>query len=303
MQGKPEKQRRVRKSNSLNQAKFRLRANEYRLLMFCASQIKPMTAEVPSEFRIYAKEYAETFGISEPNAYTQIREGLDATWEASFHEWLPNGKNKEPGWIRKRFVITQQYHPSEGYGSLTLHPDFLQHLVDLRSQYTDYEVRNLQSMRSFSTMRIYDLLIQFRSVGQREFDLIWFKEIMGLEDNYPRWTDMRKHVLVPALKQITEQTDIDVVKNDKGELFTAYRRGGKVQGFTIIFNHKAQQTLDLEEPEQPVVVDEHDWQRHNYASEGEYREAKALEQRFGVTFDSAEDFLRYRSRLNNLQKT
>lgn len=304
MRERADKQRRVRKSNSLNQAKFRLNPNEYRLLMFCATQIKPMTADVPNEFRIYGKEYAETFGISEANAYKQIREGLDATWEASFYEWLPSGRNKEPGWIRKRFVITQQYHPSEGYGSLTLHPDFLQHLVDLREQYTDYEVRNLQSMRSFNAMRMYDLLIQFRTIGRRDFDLEWFKQVMGLEDSYPRWTDIRKHVLLPSLRQIEKQTDVDVIKNDKGELFSAYKRGGKVQGFTIEFRHKAQQTLDLDDPEQPEpveLVDEHDWQRQGYATEGEYREALALQQRFGVTFTGAKDYLRYRARLDRLK--
>lgn len=305
MRHKPEKQRRVRKSNALNQAKFRLNPNEYRLLMFCATQIKPMTADVPNEFRIYGKEYAETFGISEANAYKQIREGLDATWEASFYEWLPQGKHKEPGWIRKRFVITQQYHPSEGYGSLTLHPDFLQHLVDLREQYTDYEVRNLQSLRSFNAMRLYDLMIQFRTIGRRDFDLDWFKEVMGLEDSYPRWTDVRKHVLLPSLRQIERQTDIEIIKTDKNELFSAYKRGGKVQGFTIEFRHKAQQTLDLDDPAQPndgEVVNEHGWQTLGYASEGEYREAQELSKRYGVRFVDAREFLRYRARLHALQE-
>lgn len=288
---------RVRKSNNLVQAKFRLKTNEYRLLLYCAAKIKPMTSDVSRTFRIYGQEYAEMYGIALNNAYKQIREGLDSTWDREFYEWLPHGKGQEPGWKRRRFVITQEYNPSEGYGAIELHPDFLRHLIDLREQYTDYALRNVQHLRSFSTMRLYELLAQYRKLGQRYFDVQWFREIMSLEDSYPRFSDLRKHILEPSLKSITENTDIEVIRNDKKQWVTAFKKGRATTGFEIHFRHKMQQALDLEPepdldfvPEQPVP----EWQALGYATAGEYREACSLENRFGVSFDNARDFLVHR---------
>lgn len=291
-------QQRVRKSNNLVQAKFRLTTNEYRILLYCATKIEPMTKNVSTVFRVYAQEYAEMFGISDNNAYKQIREGLDATWDREFYEWMPQGKNKEPGWVRRRFVITQEYNPNEGYGALEMHPDFIQHLIDLREQYTDYAIRNVQHLRSFNAMRIYELLAQFRKVGHRHFQLDWFREVLSLEDRYPRWTDIKKHILNPCLQSINNSTDIDVLKNDKGEWVTVKKRGKNVVSFEVSFRHKAQQTLDLEETEvveTPTV--EPEWKRLGFASAGEFREARELEKEHGVTLAGPRDYLNFRRSL------
>lgn len=279
---------RVRKSNNLVQARFRLNTNEYRLLLYCATKIKPLTKEVPTTFRIYGKEYAEMFGITEKNAYRQIREGLDSTWDQEFYEWLPRGKNAEPGWRRRRFVITQEYNPSDGYGSLELHPDFLRHLVDLREQYTDYALRNVQHLKSFYAMRLYELLAQFRKIGRRHFELPWFRDIFELNDSYERWSDLRKFIIAPSLKLIHDNTDIEIIKTDAGDWVRTQKRGRKVLGFEVCFRHKAQQTLDLEPENEP------EWQTLGYATEGEYREACSLENQYGVSFDDAKDFLAHR---------
>lgn len=287
-----DKQYRIRKSNNLVQAKFRLNTNEYRLLLYCAAMIKPMTADVSTTFRIYGQSYAEMFGIAENNAYKQIREGLDSTWDREFYEWLPQGKGREPGWIRRRFVITQEYNPSEGYGSIELHPDFLRHLIDLREQYTDYALRNVQYLRSFNAMRLYELLAQYRKIGLRHFEVSWFREVMSLEDSYPRFSDLRKHVLVPSLQAITENTDIEVLRDDKKQWITPVKKGRATVSFEIRFRHKMQQTLDLEPEVEPEP--EPEWEALGYASAGEYRDACSLENRTGVSFENARDYILHR---------
>jgi plasmid replication initiation protein len=286
----------VRKSNNLIQARFRLNVNEYRLLLYCASKIKPKDPDVSAVFHIHGKDYAEMWDIDEKNAYKQIKEGLDSTWDREFLEWMPKGKNGEPAWRRRRFVITQEYNPGEGYGAIELHPDFLQHLIDLRDQYTDYALRNVMHLKSFNTIRIYELLCQYRKIGHRSFTVEWFRQILSLDETYPRWSDLRKHIIRPSLKMITEHTDIEVIKNDKSDCVTTRARGNKVISFEVNFRHKAQQTLDLDEPVL-LTTDEPEWQREGYASPGEYREAQGLQRTHGVRFDSAKAFLVYRASL------
>jgi plasmid replication initiation protein len=293
---------RVRKANRLNEAKFRLTTTEYRILLLCVSKVKPMTDDVPNKFRIYGTEFADMFGISTKNAYKQIREGLDSTWDKQFFERIPATKGTEAGWRRRRFVITQEYNPGEGYGELEFHPDFLQHLVNLREQYTDYGLRNVTHLPSFNVIRVYELLVQFRKVGHRTFEISWFKELLGLENSYPRFKDLRTHVIEPALKLIDAHTDIQIIKHDK-KWFRTEKRGKKVIAFEVYFRHKAQQTLDLDEP-QPLPVEEpvtpqveYEWEAAGYRTEGEYRDARNTEKRYGVTFNDAREYIAFTQKL------
>jgi len=171
---------------------------------------------------------------------------------------------------------------------------------------------------------MYELLIQFRKTGQRYFEVDWFREVMELEDRYPRWTDLRKHVIYPALKQISQTTDIEVQKTEKGEWVQITKRGKRVTGFEVIFRHKAQQTLDLDAPEGPpedsgkwspdpdapyqqtasdnesadnqLLHHEPQWTMKGFASAGEYAEAKKLERHFNVPIDEPKVYLMYRKR-------
>jgi len=236
---------RVRKSNKLTEARFKLTMNEYRILLLCVTKIKPKTEEVTSKYRIEVTEYAEVFGLSLKNAYSQIETGLNASWEREFHERIPATRTRAASWRRRRFIITQEYHPGEGYGEVEFHPDFMQHLINLREQYTDYGVRNVAHLPSFNVIRIYELLIQFRAVGQRSFNVAWFRELLSLESSYPRFRDLRTHVLNPALKLIDQHTDLRILK-DEGSWFTTVKRGNKVVAFEVCFCHKAQQVLQLE---------------------------------------------------------
>jgi plasmid replication initiation protein len=290
------KELRVRKSNKLTEARFKLTMNEYRILLLCVTKIKPKTQDVTNKYRIEVTEYAEVFGISLKNAYKQIETGLNASWEREFHERIPATENKAAAWRRRRFIITQEYHPGEGYGEVEFHPDFMQHLINLREQYTDYGVRNVAHLPSFNVIRMYELLTQFRTVGRRSFDVAWFRELMSLEDSYPRFQDLKTHVLVPALRAIDQDTDLNVLKQGKA-WFSVTKRVKKVVAFEVCFRTKAQQVLELDEPE--GLIDEPDWQVQGYASQGEFRESQGLQQTYGVAFASAKDFLSYRGKLRS----
>lgn len=290
------KEPRVRKSNNLIEARFKLTVTEFRILLYCAAKIEPLTPEVSRSFKVYAKDYAEMFGISEKNAYKQIREGLDATWDREFYEWLPAGEGKEPGWRRKRFVISQEYHPAQGYGSLEVHPDFLAHLIDLHQKYTDYALQRVSSLTSFNALRMYELLAQYAPIGRRKMSVQWFQELLFLEDSYQRWTDLKKHVIVPSLEAINRETDIEIIKDPKHGWFTPYKEGRQVVSFEIKFRRRRQHQLELEAP---ISTPKPQWEELGYRSPKEYEEARYLERKHNVRFASASEFIRFRTKLVN----
>lgn len=287
-----DKKLRVRKSNNLVEAKLKLTLTEFRILLYCAAQIKPRTDDVPSTFQIHALEYARMFDVSDKNAYKQIQEGVNAFWEREFYEWLPQGKHKKPAWVSRRFIITRGYNESEGYGWMQMHPDFMDHLINLSEKYTDYALRHVVDLSSFSAIRIYELLAQYGKIGSRTFKVSWLQEVLSLEDSYKRWSDLRKHVIIPCLESIHDNTDIEIIKDKKTGWIRPVKVGKTVDSFTVHFRVKAQQTLDLGEPMQPAATKKA-WEAMGYRTAGEYREACQLAEKHGTSFASAGEYLAF----------
>jgi hypothetical protein len=56
---------------------------------------------------------------------------------------------------------------------------------------------------------LYELLIQWGSVGRREIDLQWIRKVLMLEDSeYPSIKDFKKRIIDVALSQINEHSDL-----------------------------------------------------------------------------------------------
>ena len=60
------------------------------------------------------------------------------------------------------------------------------------------------------SIRIYELITQYRSVGNREITVDKLKEWLQVADNYPRWNNFKARVLDPAITEINEKSDLFV---------------------------------------------------------------------------------------------
>ncbi len=65
-------------------------------------------------------------------------------------------------------------------------------------------------MTSTYAIRLYELLIQWGSVGEREIELTWLRQQFQLDDKYKAIKDFKKRVLEPAVSNINEHSDIEV---------------------------------------------------------------------------------------------
>jgi hypothetical protein len=115
-------------------------------------------------------------------------------------------------WKRMVIVPTCQY--LDGIFYLTLNQDLNEHFLELREQVTSYTLTNLIGMSSFYHVRLYEvLMMQQRGGGEGEItiSIVRFKEMLGVADRYPRFTDFRRRVLDPSVVAVSERTNIKVV--------------------------------------------------------------------------------------------
>ena len=110
--------------------------------------------------------------------------------------------------------------------------DVIPLITRLEARYTEYELKQVVGLQSEYAIRLYELIIQWRSVGKTNpISLTELREKLGLVDEYKRIEAFKRRVLDLAVKQINEHTDITVE-------YEQHKQGRVITGFTFRFKVK-----------------------------------------------------------------
>ena len=133
---------------------------------------------------------------------------------------VPEGfsKNDDTLW-----VDGVKYWDGEGKVTLSLSNKIIPYLTLLHTQLTSYDLKQISNLKSSYAIRFYELMVQFRSTGERWMKLDILKERLELQDQYPRFFDLKKRIIDPAITEINNSTNLTVKWNTvkKGRLITA----------------------------------------------------------------------------------
>ena len=86
-------------------------------------------------------------------------------------------------------------------------------ISELRAQFSKLDVRHVMSMRSAFGVRLYELCMKFSGLVdfKLEYDLQKFRLLMGVaEEKYMAFGDLNARVIRPALKDINENSDMEI---------------------------------------------------------------------------------------------
>jgi len=217
----------VYKSNHLIESAYKLNLNEQRVLLICIGMItsnEPMS--INDKFEVSAKNFAKIFDIDERGAYDQLRDVAISlhSRKITIHD---NKKLITTSWI-SGFV---EYKDNTGVIELWFSQLILPYLADLKSQFTRYDLSNISGMSSIYGIRLYELLMQWRTKGKREIEISWLKERFEIANNYNSISDLKKYVINPAINNINNVSNLNVTHT--------YRKTGRtVSHITFEFNEK-----------------------------------------------------------------
>ena len=217
----------VYKSNHLIESAYKLNLNEQRVLLICIGMItsnEPMS--INDKFEVSAKNFAKIFDIDERGAYDQLRDVAISLHnrKITIHD---NKKLITTSWI-SGFV---EYKDNTGIIELWFSQLILPYLADLKSQFTRYDLSNISGMSSIYGIRLYELLMQWRTKGKREIEISWLKERFEIANNYNSISDLKKYVINPAVNNINNVSNLNVTHT--------YRKTGRTVSHIIFeFNEK-----------------------------------------------------------------
>lgn len=201
----------------LQKGRFELSLTEQRIILYTISQIKS-TDEKFKEYTLRIQDFYDICGIKELDSYTTIKKIIQGLQRKFW--WITMDDPNEPGTECESsvnwFTIARTSKKS-GKFTIMFHPDMMPYLLELARQreeggdyYTQYTFRYVLPMKSQYAVRLYELLKSYQK-NNRDW---WFK-IDGLKrlldcQNYKGFKDFRVNVLMPAVKEINEFSDINI---------------------------------------------------------------------------------------------
>jgi plasmid replication initiation protein len=194
------------KSNALVEASYKLTLQEQRFLLVCIGRFNPREENPEKTLTITAAEFYESFpDMGRQHAEAKLKEAIDRLWDRSII--IKDNKIREEfRWIQYR----AQYLSGEAKVEITFSDAIMPYLTQLKGQFTRVVVKNVSSLSSAYSIRIYELLQQFRATGDRMIAIDDFRSMLGLEDKYNQFKDLNKLLIKPAIEELNEKSDLSV---------------------------------------------------------------------------------------------
>lgn len=224
----------VKKSNALVNASYTISLAEQRMILLAIATAGGR-ADVP--LRIDAVAYSEQYAVSRSTAYEALREASMTLFERrfSFQEETPKGVKT----TLSRWVSHVAYAEGSGYVELMFSPHVQPLLCELERKFTHYTLDQVSGLTSVYAIRLYELLISWRSKSQTPvIALAELRQRLGVEDGeYPRMTDLKRRVLDAAIAQVNEHSDIEAN-------YEQHKKGRTIIGFSFSFGAKESPARD-----------------------------------------------------------
>lgn len=279
----------VVKDNALINASYNLDLVEQRLILLAIIEAREsgrgITANDP--LVVHAESYINQFDVHRNTAYQALKDACKDLFARQFS--YQEQRDKGVAHITSRWVSQIAYIENTATVELIFAPAIIPLITKLEQQFTSYELQQVSQLKSAYAVRLYELLIAWRSTGKTPIiELQDFRKKMGvLDSEYTRSDNFKRWVLENPIKQINENTDITVK-------YEQHKKGKLIHGFSFRFKQKPQPKVEQKidhkrDPNTPdFFVEMTDAQRHLFAHK--LSELPEVGSEYAEIGESSEDF-------------
>ena len=208
----------IYKDNNLIEASYALNLSEQRLILIAILAAREIEKELTAEtmLTIHASEYMKQFKLGRQSAYEALQAACDNLFERRLTYKTIDPVTGKKAVYKSRWVSKVGYVKEAACVQLIFAPDILPLFIKLEEKFTRYELKQISQLTSVYSIRLYELLIRWRSTGKLYVPIADLREKLGLlEDEYSQMGDFKKRVLKVAIEQINKFTDIEVTFFEK----------------------------------------------------------------------------------------
>jgi plasmid replication initiation protein len=223
------------KDNALINASYSLSLVEQRLILLAIVAARESSVSVTSnkKLTVSASTYSTHFESTKQAAYMALKDACNNLFERRFSFEERNGKVKQ---VKSRWVQRIAYIEDHAEVEIKFSDDVIPYITELEKRFTQYELKQISCLNSAYAVRLYELLIAWRSTGKvSEISINELKTRLGLlNDEYKVTADFKKRVLDLAINQINQHTDIKAS-------YEQHKNGRTITGFSFSFTFKKTQ--------------------------------------------------------------
>jgi plasmid replication initiation protein len=199
----------VVQDNDLINTPYVLSLNEKRLMMLIIAKINPNRMPKKNEVftaTVTLQEWRSHFGTTSKSLYSQLYKACEALVDRPALR-IPTGGDKP---ALAPWVSYAKPDKEEQSIEVKLVYELLLFLQGFTELFTQYDIANVKDMRSVYSVRLYELLIQYKKIGKRAFKLDDFRAVIDPNNTYHRWPDLRRYIIDRAIADINAETDLHV---------------------------------------------------------------------------------------------
>ena len=213
----------VVRHNKLIESRHKMTMAERRFVLWNIAQVsRDDTSFKP--FEIGVRDYFDMVGLKQTsNPYEVVMK---------MHDRLTQ-RNIGIEYIDKKGRTAFAYYPwfseliyEDGRIYSLLNLKLVPFLLQLKEQFTTIALEQAMILDGFYTGRVYDLLVQYKTIGSRSLSAEFLRDRFQITDKYKQFRDFRLYVVDPALKEINEKTDLHVD-------YELVKEGRKYTGFNF----------------------------------------------------------------------
>ncbi len=233
----------MKKSNILVESRCFLNLSQQKLVLAVISQIKRGDEDF-KEYRLSITEFKKLMGIKTSGYYKEIRQAAREIRRKDLV--IPTGEKTEliTGWFSS---IRIDYVGEIGF---TFDFNLKPYLLQLKSHFTAYQLKNVLLLSSKYSIRLYELLKQYQNLERRFFGIKDFRKHLYIDpEKYSRFDNFKARILDASKDDINANTDIRIG-------YTLKKTGREVSGieFTIERQSPQREFFQPEENKPPQTI-------------------------------------------------
>lgn len=222
----------VVKDNALINASYNLDLVEQRLILLAILAARESNTPTHKDLTIHVDSYINHFNVHRNTAYQALQDASRNLFERrfSYQKLTPKGNIEN---VTSRWVQRVSYVENEALVRIRFSDDVEPLITNLEKHFTSYELEQVSNLTSVYAIRLYELLIAWRSTGKvAMIELDELRSKLGVEPHeYKKMVNFKSRVLDTAIDQINEHTDI------KAE-YEQHKKGRSIVGFSFSFKQK-----------------------------------------------------------------
>ena len=200
----------VVKDNALVRAGYHLTLIEQRVILLAVVIARKSNTKITmhTELEVYAHDYASSFDCSLNAAYEALKTAAKTLFERQFsYQEYRKGKLGE---FTSRWIYKVGYIRDNACIVIQLAPDVIPLITELEKNFTSYNLLQVKGLTSSYSVRLYELIISWKGTKNYTISLDDLRKTLQLSNEYERVYNLKKRVIEPSIKQINENTDIQV---------------------------------------------------------------------------------------------